>query len=354
MRVIKNKICTDCELIALLDDDNGMELLVNNKIISLDLSVRDVFKKVWQSSNAAAAAADNEPMKIVYRMTGLSGDATEDIIDNFDAKKSKTGVNGTNQEDNDEVVYMLADELAKNDALQVMLDRLSTINETNITIAKPLLSVLLKLFTYATKLAVNRQMLIKSDINAMTTFLQTLNLIFKIEENEANKIGVELTEQLINVIESILAESNSTHSADNDQDQNRVDAQLAKQASSSHDTEQLEFLLNNIKGTWLSVWLVKYKAITIICSTLLIGSFVCKNPNLMESLMRIIPYLSYGSDNKMNSLISYFKPYYKNFAHYNHECNFNETNEHQLNLECFCVIVNGIDANENGNGIDRD
>ena len=34
MREVKNKICTDCELVALLEDDNGMELLVNNKIIS--------------------------------------------------------------------------------------------------------------------------------------------------------------------------------------------------------------------------------------------------------------------------------------------------------------------------------
>ena len=28
MREIKNKICRDCELVALLEDDNGMELLV--------------------------------------------------------------------------------------------------------------------------------------------------------------------------------------------------------------------------------------------------------------------------------------------------------------------------------------
>ena len=28
MRDVKNKICTDCELVALLEDDNGMELLV--------------------------------------------------------------------------------------------------------------------------------------------------------------------------------------------------------------------------------------------------------------------------------------------------------------------------------------
>ena len=38
---------TDCELVALLEDDTGMELLVNKKIISLDLPVKDVYKKVW-------------------------------------------------------------------------------------------------------------------------------------------------------------------------------------------------------------------------------------------------------------------------------------------------------------------
>lgn len=46
MRDVKNKICQDCELVALLEDDNGMELLVNNKIMSLDLQVKDVYKKV--------------------------------------------------------------------------------------------------------------------------------------------------------------------------------------------------------------------------------------------------------------------------------------------------------------------
>lgn len=49
MRDVKNKICQDCELVALLEDDNGMELLVNNKIMSLDLPVKDVYKKVCNS-----------------------------------------------------------------------------------------------------------------------------------------------------------------------------------------------------------------------------------------------------------------------------------------------------------------
>ena len=37
----------DCELVALLEDDTGMELLVCNKIISLDLPDKKVYKKIW-------------------------------------------------------------------------------------------------------------------------------------------------------------------------------------------------------------------------------------------------------------------------------------------------------------------
>ena len=61
MRDIKNKICQDCELVALLEDDSGMELLVANKIMSLDLSVKEVYK-MWLAENP-----DTLDMRIVYR-----------------------------------------------------------------------------------------------------------------------------------------------------------------------------------------------------------------------------------------------------------------------------------------------
>ena len=73
MREIKNKICRDCELVALLEDDNGMELLVNNKIISLDLPVKDVYQKVWLPEMPEISG---EPMRIIYRMRGLLGVST--------------------------------------------------------------------------------------------------------------------------------------------------------------------------------------------------------------------------------------------------------------------------------------
>jgi E3 ubiquitin-protein ligase UBR4 len=78
MRDIKNKICRDTELIALLEDDNGMELLVNGKIIHLDLKLKDVYKKIWLTNHDV-----NVPIRIIYRMRGLSGEASEDFIERF-------------------------------------------------------------------------------------------------------------------------------------------------------------------------------------------------------------------------------------------------------------------------------
>ncbi len=69
MRDIKNKICQEvrpdirnvfnilidfpfsiqCELVAILENDTGMELLVCNMIMSLDMLVRDVYRKVSES-----------------------------------------------------------------------------------------------------------------------------------------------------------------------------------------------------------------------------------------------------------------------------------------------------------------
>lgn len=60
MRDVKNKICQDCELVALLEDDNGMELLVNNKIISLDLPVKEVKYCVF------ICIKNNKYYKIIY------------------------------------------------------------------------------------------------------------------------------------------------------------------------------------------------------------------------------------------------------------------------------------------------
>lgn len=83
MRDVKNKICHQLDLLGLLEDDYGMELLVAGNIISLDLSIAQVYEQVWkksnQSSNAMAnttllspnavpSARDSPPMTVTYRL----------------------------------------------------------------------------------------------------------------------------------------------------------------------------------------------------------------------------------------------------------------------------------------------
>lgn len=82
MRDVKNKICNQLDLIGLLEDDYGMELLVGGNIISLDLSISQVYEQVWRkrhgqtqhsllsanSLTAASSIRDCPPMTVTYRL----------------------------------------------------------------------------------------------------------------------------------------------------------------------------------------------------------------------------------------------------------------------------------------------
>ena len=60
-------VSSDCELVALLEDDTGMELLICNKIISLDLPVKDVYKKIWCSQQNVRRGGDGRGVHVHAR-----------------------------------------------------------------------------------------------------------------------------------------------------------------------------------------------------------------------------------------------------------------------------------------------
>lgn len=84
MRDVKNKICHQLDLLSFLEDDYGMELLVAGNIISLDLSISQVYEQVWKkhhsqsqsklittvtpSSAAFTSSRDCPPMTVTYRL----------------------------------------------------------------------------------------------------------------------------------------------------------------------------------------------------------------------------------------------------------------------------------------------
>uniref|UniRef100_A0A4W3HBC8 Ubiquitin protein ligase E3 component n-recognin 4 n=1 Tax=Callorhinchus milii TaxID=7868 RepID=A0A4W3HBC8_CALMI len=293
MRDIKNKICQDCDLVALLEDDSGMELLVNNKIISLDLPVAEVYKKVWCPAN------EGEPMRIIYRMRGLLGDATEEFIESLDST--------TDEEEDEEEVYKMAGVMAQCGGLECMLTRLAGIKDFKQ--GRHLLSVLLKLFSYCVKVKVNRQQLIKPEMNPLNVMLGTLNLALLAEQESKDSGGATIAEQVLSIMEIILDEANAEPLTED-----RGNLLL------TGDKDQLVMLLDQINST-----------------------FVRSNPSVLQGLLRIIPYLSFGEVEKMQILVDRFKPCC-NFDKYDEEHNADD----KVFLDCFCKIAAGIKNNSNG------
>ncbi|TRY87094.1 hypothetical protein DNTS_009169 [Danionella cerebrum] len=258
MRDIKNKICQDCDL---------------------------VYKKVWCPTN------EGEPMRIIYRMRGLLGDATEEFIESLDST--------TDEEEDDEEVYKMAGVMAQCGGLECMLNRLSGIKDFKQ--GRHLLTVLLKLFSYCVKVKINRQQLVKPEMNTLNVMLGTLNLV--------NSGGAAIAEQVLSIMEIILDEANAETVSED-----KGNLLL------TGDKDQLVMLLDQI-------------------NTL----FVRSNPSVLQGLLRIIPYLSFGEQEKMHTLVERFKPC----------CNFDKYDEEhspddKVFLDCFCKIAAGIKNNSNG------
>ncbi|CAH1990557.1 unnamed protein product [Acanthoscelides obtectus] len=291
MRDVKNKICQDCELVALLEDDNGMELLVNNKIMSLDLPVKDVYKKVW-----LAEGGDHEAMKVVYRMRGLLGDATEEFVETLN-NKSQSAV------DNEEV-YKMANVLADCGGLEVMVTRLGAIQ--SVVRARPLLQVLLKLFRLCVKVNRCQEVLIKPEVGAMEVFLRTLKLCL---DSESDSSQAAVTEQLLDIMETILSKATS---------------------------ESLE----NFEQFSQTFGSPEYVRSLLTCTS---QSSVKNNTSVMVHLTRVLAALVYGNQEKMKILLDHFMPVL-DFNRYDLE----HTSDDQQKLEMFCILTNGIEKNAIG------
>lgn len=288
MRDVKNKICTDCELVALLEDDSGMELLVNSKIISLDLPVKDVYKKIW------CPEGEGEPMRIIYRMRGLLGDATEEFVENLDTQQE--------EELDDEEVYKMASIMSSSGGLEAMLSRLSGIKD--LARGKQLVSVILKLMGYCVKLKVNRHYLCLPTLNTLNVLLGTLNQALQLEADSGG--GASIAEDVLGIMETVLQEATSTPSP-------AVPLQQG-------DGSQLDMLLDRITSP-----------------------YVRTHSSVLQAMMRIIPFLTFGDEGNMKTLVNHFLPYL-DFEKFDRERSSDEV----LFFDCFCSIASKIENNHNG------
>jgi E3 ubiquitin-protein ligase UBR4 len=140
MRDIKRKVCEDLDMRSLMDDDNGMELLVNGSIIALSLPIRLVYEQVWRTAHGGQA------MIVVYRLQGLDGEATEPFIDTL----ADTKVGATDSE----TEYKLTGVMASSGGLASLLQILSTV--TSLDARPELATLLVETLHDCCQLAVNR------------------------------------------------------------------------------------------------------------------------------------------------------------------------------------------------------
>jgi len=87
--------------------------------------------------------------------------------------------------------------------------RLGSIKD--LVLGKPLMLVLLKLFSFAVNVKANRQELIRPEFNAVTVMLGALNLALWAEQESGTTAtkGQTITEQILQIMETILMEASS-------------------------------------------------------------------------------------------------------------------------------------------------
>jgi hypothetical protein len=171
IRDVKNFICASLDMHGLCDDDYGMELLVAGRIMSLDLPIGDVYEHVWQKAlNDGDAAAreddaanngggggggrlrhdddddddddedyeealrgggggggggDSPPMVVTYRLQGLDGEATEEMVDSIDA--------GGGDEADPEEEFAITALIREGDGLAALLSLVPLLSEAGAT-----------------------------------------------------------------------------------------------------------------------------------------------------------------------------------------------------------------------------
>ncbi|EFA82601.1 hypothetical protein PPL_04293 [Heterostelium album PN500] len=299
MRDVKNKICKTLDLGSFLDDDNGMELLVDNKIIKLDLPIKKVYEQVWKRSAQAQRAANvNIPMNVVYRLQGLDGEATEEIIENLS--------DNTNEERDPEEEFEITSVMKECGGLDAMLNIIERIND--FSTEKELAQLVIKLLYHCIKIQVNRQQLLS--LNGVSRLLEKLKQAFP---------QPDLAESLLLITESIVSEANRTYLSNSNSD---VTA-LAQQKNSKEAQEQMTLFLDKLTSP-----------------------LVRSNAKLIQAMTRVIPFLTYGHVEVIQSLVEFFEPSLQFEAL--DEKKLSKDSQVITNMDYFTKIADSTRPDENG------
>lgn len=262
MRDVKNKICKDLDLPGLLEDDFAMELLVAGNLVKLDLPIMGVYDHIWRGSTAATLASNMQPtqvsrasglrrashanmrgiggsrpgnirstvltfrrasserdtldddvraesrtdppMAVVYRLSGLDGEATEPIVDSVPVEN--------NEEQNAEELYGDTVIFGEVGGFEVLFELLTIVGSWGDDAETAVRAPALRLLRASCEVARNRTLLAKSQ-DAVRTLLDCAASAF--EHAQGSPTAVISAESLLIAAEQILAQQRKeleTHS----------------------------------------------------------------------------------------------------------------------------------------------
>ncbi|KAG8056405.1 hypothetical protein GUJ93_ZPchr0002g24937 [Zizania palustris] len=290
MRDVKNKICHQLDLIGLLEDDYGMELLVAGNIISLDLSISQVYEQVWRkhhgqsqhslpnaSTLSAASIKDCPPMTVTYRLQGLDGEATEPMIKELEEEREES--------QDPEVEFAIAGAVRECGGLEIILSMIQSLREDELRSNQEELGSVLTLLKYCCKIRENRCALLR---------LGALGLLLEIARRAFSVDAMESAEGILLIVESLTMEANES------------DISIAQSVftTTTEETGAGE----------------QAKKIVLMFLERLCPPDGAKKSNKQqrneEMVARILPNLTYGERAAMEALVLHFEPYLRDWSEF--------------------------------------
>ncbi|XP_019442749.1 PREDICTED: auxin transport protein BIG-like isoform X1 [Lupinus angustifolius] len=335
MRDVKNKICHQLDLLGLLEDDYGMELLVAGNIISLDLSIVQVYELVWKKSNPSsnnvtnsnllspntvASSTDFPPMTVTYRLQGLDGEATEPMIKELEEDREES--------QDPEVEFAIAGAVRECVGLEILLGMIQRLRDNFKSNQEQSVAVL-NLLMYCCKIRENRQALLK--LGALGLLLETARRAFSVD-------AMEPAEGILLIVETLTLEANESDNISITQSALTVTSEEA--GTGEQDKKIVLMFLERLSHP-----------LSLKKSN--------KQQRNTEMVARILPYLTYGEPAAMDALVQHFSPYLHDWGAFdrlqkqhldnpNDESIAQQAAKHRFTLENFVMVSESLKTSSFG------
>ncbi|KAF7130273.1 hypothetical protein RHSIM_Rhsim10G0059600 [Rhododendron simsii] len=281
------------DLLGLIEDDYGMELLVAGNIISLDLSIAQVYEQVWRKSNSQSSntttsstllsanvvtsARDCPPMTVTYRLQGLDGEATERMIKELEEDREES--------QDPEVEFSIAGAVRECGGLEIILGIIQH-SRDELKSNQEQLAAVLNLLMLCCKIRENRRALLR--LGALNVLLETARHAFSVD-------AMEPAEGILLIVESLTLEANESDNI------SITESVLTVTSGESGASEQAK------------------KIVLMFLERLCHPSSLKKSNKQQrntEMVARILPYLTYGEPAAMDALVQHFEPYLQDWSEF--------------------------------------